>query len=87
MHEPIIEEGWLGMDFALPPDATPQQIADARRFFFCGALHLWTQLVELLGDDALSERRKDFKLIDVQKELEAFVEELHKTGAGGRLNG
>ena len=90
-REQIIEEGWRALESTLHPAATPEHRAGLRKAFYAGALHLWVELVNLLGDEDLSEHRKDFKLVDIQHELERFVEGMAGAAAdrpvGGKLDG
>lgn len=85
-HDGVIEEGWQEVELLLS-GASEEQVTQARRLFFAGALHLWTELVDLLGDDDLSDRRKDFKLIDVQHELEQFAADSEAFMPEKRLDG
>jgi hypothetical protein len=72
-----IEEGWANMSpTLLATDATDLQIVESRKIFFCGALHVWAAITEILERREEPNERDLRRLRNIHFELEAFVDEM-----------
>lgn len=82
----LIEVGWAAMRLCvLPPDASPTQISEMRKVFFCGAQHLFASIMGILDPGAEPTDKDLDRMSLIHTELEAFrmeVTNIHTPGRG-----
>ena len=79
----LVEAGWVGLRMAaIPLDAPKDQLAEMRKAFFAGALHLFQSILTLLdeGQEPTEADLRRMDLIDV--ELRSFGHDLEREIAG-----
>ena len=81
----LIEVGWAAMRLCvLPPDASPTQISEMRKAFFCGAQHLYASIMGILEPGAEPTDKDLDRMSLIHHELEAFRKEVTSFHTGVR---
>lgn len=73
----LIEAGWVALRIqAIPLNASAVQLQEMRMAFMAGAQHLFASMMGIL-EEGVMETENDLRRMDlINKELEAFGEEL-----------
>lgn len=75
----LVEAGWVSLRMmAVPEDATETQLDEMRFAFFAGAQHLMGSIMSALDADAEPTENDLRRMSDIQKELDAFLEEMER---------
>lgn len=72
----LIEAGWLGLRMAFIPDnASDVQIADMKKAFFSGSLHLFSSLMCILDSGKDATNTNNVRMTQIHNELTQFFNE------------